>query len=121
MSASLRASLADAANAVLGEKRCAPYYRSTTRPGDAWVSFARRDRDATGLGFMAAWEIRVALAQDLETAERWVDEHSDALADAVAEWLVITAVVMVTLVTDVGNTPGLVIEGVRPHEKEETP
>lgn len=119
MSASLRTALADAANAVLGERRCAPYYRSSTRPGDAWVSFARRDRDDTGLGYMAAWEIRVALAQDLEAAEKWVDEHSDELADALADWLVIQAVVMVTLVTDTGNTPGLVIEGVRPHEKEE--
>lgn len=121
MSASLRTALADAANAVLGERRCAPYYRSSTRPGDAWVSFARRDRDDTGLGYMAAWEVRVALAQNLEDAERWVDQHSDDLADALSDWLVITAVVMVTLVTDTGNTPGLVVEGVRPHEKEETP
>lgn len=120
MSASLRAALAAAANTVLGEKRCAPYYRSSTRPGDAWVSFARRDRDDTGFGYMAAWEIRVALTQDLEGAEKWVDENADALTDALEEHLIITAVVMVTLVTDTGNTPGVVIEGVRPHEKEET-
>lgn len=119
MSASLRTSIAAAANAVLGENRCAPYYRSSTRPGDAWVSFARRDRDDTGLGFMAAWEVRVALHQDLAAAEAWVDENSDDLTEAVAVWLVITSVVMVTLVTDTGNTPGLIIEGVRPHEKEE--
>lgn len=115
MSAALRTALADAANTVLGAKRCAPYYRSSARPGDAWVSFARRDRDDTGLGFMAAWEIRVALHQSLDAAERWVDENADALAAAVAEHLVITAVVMVTLVTDSGNVPGLVVEGVRPH------
>jgi len=118
MSAALRTALATAANEVLGAKRCAPYYRSSKRPGDAWVSFARRDRDDTGFGFMAAWEVRVALSQDLATAEKWVDEHSDALAEAIAEQLIITAVVMVTLVTDTGNVPGLVVEGVRPHEKE---
>lgn len=117
MSATLRAALAEAANTVLGAKRCAPYYRASPRPGDAWVSFARRDRDDTGFGFMAAWEIRVALSQSLEAAEKWTDDHSDDLADAIAEHLVITAVVMVTLVTDTGNTPGLVIEGVRPHER----
>jgi hypothetical protein len=118
MSAALRAAFAAAANGVLGDKRCAPYYRTTTRPGDAWVSFARRDRDDTGFGYMDSWEIRVALSQDLATAEAWVDEHSDDLADAIATELVVTAVVMVTLVTDTGNTPGLIIEGVRPHDKE---
>jgi hypothetical protein len=117
MSAELRTALADAANVVLGAKRCAPYYRSSPRPGDAWVSFARRDRDDTGFGYMAAWEIRVSLHQSLEAAEKWVDQHSDDLADAVAQHLVITAVVMVTLVTDSGNVPGLVIEGVREHER----
>jgi hypothetical protein len=118
MSAELRADLAAAANTVLGPKRCAPYYRSSTRPGDAWVSFARRDRDDSGFGYMASWEIRVALHQHLEDAEAWVDAHSDDLADAIAEHLTIQAVVMVTLVTDTGNTPGLVIEGVRPHERD---
>lgn len=119
MSAALRTAIATAANAVLGEKRCAPYYRTSTRPGDAWVSFARRDRDDTGFGYMASWEVRVALPQDLATAERWVDENSDDLADAIAQHLVVTGVVMVTLAFDTGNTPGLIIEGVRPHEKED--
>lgn len=118
MSAALRTALAASANAVLGTKRCSPYYRTSARPGDAWVSFARRDRDDTGFGFMAAWEIRVALSQDLGTAERWVDAHSDDLAEAIAEHLVVTGVVMVTLVLDQGNTPGLIIEGVRPHERD---
>jgi hypothetical protein len=119
VSAALRQAVADAANVVLGDKRCAPYYRSTTRPGDAWVSFARRDRDDTGLGYMDSWEVRCALPQDLATAEAWCDTNSDDLAEALAEHLVITAVVMVTLVTDTGNTPGLIVEGVRPHERNE--
>lgn len=114
MSAAIRTGIADAANAVLGERRCAPYFRSSFRPGDAWVSFARRDRDDTGLGFMALWEVRIALAQDLETAEKWVDENTDALVEALRSHLIVTAVVMVTLVADTGNVPGLVVEGVRP-------
>jgi hypothetical protein len=115
MSATLRADLAAAANALLGANRVAPYYRSSARPGDGWISFARRDRDDTGLGFMDRWEIRVALAQDLETAEKWIDDNADDLANAVAEHLVITAVIAVTLVMDTGNIPGIIIEGVRPH------
>lgn len=115
MSAALRANLAAAANGVLGPKRVSAYYRSSARPGDGWVSFARRDRDDTGLGFMDRWEVRVTLAQDLATAEKWIDEHSDDLADAIAEHLVITAVIAVTLVMDTGNIPGIIIEGVRPH------
>lgn len=118
MSATLRTAIAEAANVVLGPRRCSAYFRTSTRPGDAWVSFARRDRDDTGFGYMAAWEVRVALSQDLAAAERWVDDHSDDLADAIAEHLVVTGVVMVTLVLDSGNTPGLIIEGVRPHERD---
>ncbi len=118
MSATLRTGIAEAANAVLGNNRCSPYYRTSTRPGDAWVSFARRDRDDTGLGFMAAWEVRVALSQDLATAEKWIDDNADDLAEAVADWLVVTGVAHVTLVLDSGNTPGLIIEGVRPHERD---
>ena len=110
-----RTAIAAAANEVLGPKRCAPFYRSSMRPRDAWVSFSRYDRDDTGLGFMAAYEVRVALPQDLGDAEEWVTDHSDALVEAIAEQLIITAVVMVTLVTDSGNVPGLVVEGVRPH------
>ncbi len=118
MSATLRQAIADAANAVLGPRRCSPYYRTSTRPGDAWVSFSRRDRDDTGFGFMAAWEVRVALAQDLAQAEKWIDDNADDLAEAVAEHLVVTGVAHVTLVLDTGNTPGLIIEGVRPHERD---
>ena len=117
MSAAVRTALADAANAVLGERRCTPYYRQSTRTGDAWVSLARHDRDDTGFGYMAAWEVRVVLHQDLAQAEKWVDEHVDDLVDALEQYLVVTAVVMVTLVTDTGNVPGVVVEGVRSHER----
>lgn len=115
MSAALRTLLADAANTVLGVKKCAAYYRQSSKPGDAWVSFARMDRDSTGLGFMEAWEVRVVLAQDLATAEKWADENTAALVEALSVHLTITAVVVVTLAMDTGNIPGLVVEGVRPN------
>lgn len=121
MSATLRAALAVAVDEVLGPKRCSPYFRQSARPGDAWVSLARLDRDDTGFGYMAGWEVRVALAQDLAAAERWVDEHLDDVVEAVERHLVVTAAVMVTFVMDGGNVPGLAIEGVAPHEKEDTP
>jgi hypothetical protein len=116
VSAAVRTALAEAANGVLGgPRKCSTYYRSTTKPGDAWVSFARMDRDDTSFGFMEAWEVRVVLAQDLATAEKWADENSAALVDALSEHMTITAVVMVTLAMDTGNIPGLVVEGVRPN------
>lgn len=115
MSLAVRTDLADAANTVLGENRCAKYHRQSARPGDAWVSFARMDRDSTGFGFMEAWEVRVALHQDLSAAETWVDENTAALVEALSEHITVTAAVMVTLVMDAGNIPGLVVEGVRPN------
>lgn len=116
VSAELRQALADAVNPVLGgPKKCAPYYRQSAKPGDAWVSFGRLDRDDTRLGFMESWSVRVVLAQDLATAEEWADENTAALVEALSEHLTITAVVMVTLAMDTGNIPGMVVEGVRPN------
>jgi len=112
----LRAALASAANGVLGgPKKCSPYFRQTTKPHDAWVSWARMDRDDTGFGFMEAWEVRVVLHQDLAAAEKWADENTAALVEALSQHLTITAAYMATLVMDSGNIPGLVVEGVRPN------
>lgn len=112
----LRADLAAAANTVLGgTKKCSAYFRQTTKPQDAWVSWARMDRDDTGFGFMEAWEVRVVLHQDLGAAEKWADENTAALVDALSQYLTITAAYMATFAMDSGNIPGLIVEGVRPN------
>ena len=115
MSADVRAALATAADSVLGADRCSAYYRQTARPGDAWVSWSRMDRDSTGFGFMESYEVRVVLPQDLGAAEAWADENTAALVEALSADLTITAAAMVTLVMDAGNIPGLVVTGVRPN------
>lgn len=116
MSAAVREALAAAANTHLGEKHVTPYYRQTTTAGWGWVSLAKRDRDATGFGYMDAWEIRVVLSQKIAEAEAWIDEHSDALTAAIAEELVVTGLTPAVLNLDQKTTVNaLIIEGVREH------
>lgn len=115
MSLELREALATAADTVLGTDHCAPYYRQSAKPGDAWVTWPRMDRDDTGLGFMEAWEVRVVCTQNLADAEQWADENTAALVEALSQHLTITAAYMATLVMDAGTYPGLVVEGVRPN------
>jgi hypothetical protein len=90
-----------------------PYMRQATRPGEGWVSLQRSDRDDSGFGFMDRWAVTVVLPQDLASAEKWIDANADALAAALAQGMVVTALVPATLVLDAGNVPGLVIEGSR--------
>lgn len=116
MSAAVRAAIAAAANTHLGEKRVAPYYRQSTKAGWGWVSLATRARDASGFGFMDTWEVRVVLAQEIATAEKWIDEHADDLTAAIAEELVVTGLTPAVLNLDTKTTVNaLIIEGVREH------
>lgn len=107
-----RNELAAVASAVEG-LNVTPYMRQSTRPGDGWVSLQRSDRDDSGFGFMDRWAVTVVLPQDLVAAEKWIDTNADALANALAKEMVVTAMVPATLVLDLGNVPGLVIEGSR--------
>lgn len=116
MSAAVRAAIAAAANAHLGEHRVTPYYRQSTKPGWGWVSLASRDRDDSGFGFMDRYEVRVVLAQEIAQAEAWIDEHSDALVAAIAEELIVTTITPARLPLDQKTTVNaLIIEGVREH------
>lgn len=119
MSAAVRALIADAVNSHLGEKRVTPYYRQSTTPGWGWVSLAVRNRDASGFGFMSTWEIRVVLSQEIAKAEAWIDEHTDALVEALEEHpaaLIVTSLTPAVLNLDTKTTiNALIIEGVREH------
>lgn len=116
MSAAVRQAIADAANTHLGEKHVTPYYRQTTTAGWGWVSMAPSTRDATGFGFMDAWEIRIVLPQEIAKAERWIDEHRDALVEAISEEVVVTTITPAVLNLDQKTTVNaLIIEGVRDH------
>jgi hypothetical protein len=93
--------------------RCTPNYRQLTRPGDAMVRLDHLNRDVTGFGFMATFQVLIALHQDLPTAEAWIDTHTEDLIAAVAAALVVTDVSPVELVTDANKIPALQITGTR--------
>jgi hypothetical protein len=112
MSAEVRTAIANAASTVEGVN-CSPYFRQTTKPGDAQVRLDRMDRDDTGFGFMAVWQVVVMLAQDLQTAEKWLDEHIDSLVAAIREEMVVTTVTPQQLALDTGLVPCVVIQGNR--------
>lgn len=112
MSAAIRASIAAAANTVAGIN-CSPYFRQSTKPGDAMVRLDRQTRDTSGFGFMATWQVVVILPQDLATAEKYLDEKLPSLVDAIAEELVITTVTPQQLTLDTGLVPCVFIEGNR--------
>lgn len=109
---SARADIAAAASTVTGVN-VAPYYRQTTKVGDGWVGLQRLDRDDSGFGFMESWAVMVVLSQDIKAAEEWIEAHADALADALAAELIVTALIPERLVLDTGTIPGLTVEGVR--------
>lgn len=112
MSAAARTAIATAASAVEGVN-CTPYYRQTTKPGDALVRLDRTFRDDTHFGFMAVWQVVVILPQDLATAEKWLDEHMDSIVEELSEVVVITTVTPQQLALDTGLVPCVVIEGNR--------
>lgn len=112
MSAEVREKIAAAASTVEGV-RCSEYFRQTTKPGDALVRLDRLNRDETGFGYMAVWQVVVMLPQDLAAAEKWLDEHTDFLITAISEELVVTTVTPQQLALDTGLVPCVVIEGAR--------
>lgn len=111
---STRDDIAAAASTVDGVK-VAPYYRQSAKVGDGWVVLQRLDRDDSGLGFMESWAVMVTLAQDVKTAEKWIETRAAALAAALETELHVMALIPATLTTTKGTVPGLVIEGIRAH------
>jgi hypothetical protein len=112
MSAEIRQALADAANTVVGIN-CTPYFRQSTKPGDAMVRLDRKRRDDSGFGFMATWQVVVILPQDFAAAEKYLDEMAPALVEAVSQELVITDVTPQQLALDTATVPVVFIQGNR--------
>lgn len=112
MSAEDRALLSAAANTVAGIS-CTPYFRQTTRPGDAYVRLDRMNRDSSGFAYMNVWQVIVILPQDLAAAEKYLDDKIEDLLVAIREVMVITTVVPQRLSLDSGILPVVFIEGNR--------
>lgn len=107
-----RAAIAAAASAVAGVT-CSARYRQLSNSGDAAVRLAGLVRSADGFGFIATWQVLVAVSQDVAAAEKWLDGHADALVDALSPELVVTRIEPVELVLATGRVPAVVIEGTR--------
>lgn len=112
MSAEVRTLIANAANTVEGIN-CTPYFRQSTKPGDAMVRLDRMVRDASGFAYMFTWQVVVMLPQDVAQAEKWLDANLPSLIDAVNEELVVTTVTPQQLQLDTGTVPVVFIEGNR--------
>lgn len=112
MSQVVRQALAAAANTVDGVK-VTPYYRQVTETGQGMVRFDRTDYP-NPLGGLTTWWVVVVLPQDLEAAERWLDENGSALRGAVAEELMVRSMYPQQLaLTDGSAVLAVVIEGQR--------
>lgn len=111
--ADTRAAIAAAANTVTGIN-CKPYFRQSTKPGDACVRLAAHARSENGYGFMDTWQVWLVLPQDLLTGEKYLDDHMDTIAAALSAELVITTVTPADLVFGTNPVNGAIFEGVRP-------
>jgi hypothetical protein len=102
-----------AALTALADVRAAARYRQISRAGDAVVRFDNATRDVSGFGWIVTCQVLIALPQDMASAEAWVDDHIDALVDALAAELVVGEVAPVQLQLDTGVVPVLQITGTR--------
>lgn len=113
MSEAVRTAISTAVQSVDGVS-CSPYFRQTTKAGDAMVVLARMTRDANGFGFVNTWQVQVLLPQDLAAAEKYMESKLPALIAAVEQELVIQTITPQEAVLDNGiKLPCLVIEGNR--------
>ena len=108
----VREAISAAVNTVEGFN-CSPWFKQTTRTGDAIVSYAGSTRSENGFGYMNRWQVLVILPADIANAEKYLTDHLDALITAVESELIVQTVTPSTLTLDVGTVPGVVIEGVR--------
>lgn len=113
MSAEVRNAISAAASSVSGVN-CTPYFRQSTKTGDAMVRFDRMNRDDSGFGFMVVWQVVLMLPQDVAAAEKYLEEKTPALIAALSEELVITSVTPQQLALDTGYVPCVFFEGNRP-------
>jgi hypothetical protein len=107
-----REAIAAAAETVTGVS-CSAYRRQSLKPRDGFVAFAKRTPD-DAIGFTDTWQVWIALAQDVATAEKWIEDHVDQLAAALSTEMTVTSITP-TEFTIPGASPvnGVVVEGDR--------
>lgn len=78
---------------IAGVTKVTPFYRQSLKPGDGFVEFAGKVRGDNGFGWIDTWNVWIAVPQDVEAAERWLEEHMQDVIDEVdiRELIVTTA------------------------------
>lgn len=111
MSTEVREKLAAAANAVPGIT-CTPWFRQTTKAGDAMVRLDRIEYPNV-FGGLRTWQLVLVLPQDLAAAEKYIEDKTPALYEALSAEMVIRRISPQQLALDTGTIPVLFIEGQR--------
>lgn len=108
----VREDLAAAAKTVDGIS-CTPYYRQSLKARDGFVRLAKRTPDQS-IGFTDTWQVWIALAQDVPTAEKWIEEHLDELTAALSSEMTVTSITPTEFnIAGVPSVNGVVVEGDR--------
>lgn len=109
---SVRTDLATAASSV-ADVTVTAYYRQSLRPGHGFVKWNGHTPSRNGFGYMASWQVWIAVPQDVKAAEQWVEAHLTPLLEALADELTITAAQPLEFLLDAQPVNGLVITGAR--------
>ncbi|HWI43265.1 MAG TPA: hypothetical protein VNS81_06565 [Nocardioides sp.] len=115
MSSEARAAIAAAASTVAGVN-CSPYYRQSLDPGDACVRLSVRTKASNGFGYVDTWQVWLALPQDVEDAEKWLDDRGAEVVAALNPEFIggIRTITPAELVLGGGTaTNGVIYEGAR--------
>ena len=112
MSAEARAEIAAAASSVDGVS-CAPYFRQSTRTGDAVVRLGRKDAASNGFGMVTVWQVWIVLPQALADAEKWIDSHDEDIRTALDRELSVTSVLPAETTFGTSTTNVVIYEGNR--------
>lgn len=112
---SMRDTLAAAAT-ITDVTDVSPTYRQNPAPGQGSVRLDRRFRDASGHGWMDAWQVVVFLPQNQAAAETWLDAHLTDLMDAVETVAHVTDATPARIQLDAGTVPGVIVEAIAPHQ-----
>ena len=81
------------------------YRPATVLTGDAWLKWAGFTRVAPG-EYETAWQIIIAMPNNVKDQEAWITSHLDEITDAVASEVWITSVVPGTS----DDAPALIID-----------
>lgn len=115
MSAAVRAALAAAANTVSGIS-CSPYYKQTTKSGDAMVRLERINYP-NRFGGVVTWQVLLILPQDVATAEKYLEDKVPGVVAALSQEMVVSSVTPRELILNDGvRLPCVSIEGTREEE-----